>query len=199
MPKDFFCKRIEDNNICGEKDPEKFEKGRYSICKECRRKETYKSIKKKRDKEQEDNDEKELETIEKEPNNTILIFYKNQTQLLEKIKKLEIQNKELFEKFEYLNSQVEFLKKIQLTEISLINPSKPTIIEDFNKQDKFIIEKVKTKNKALAKDIITKYSLTHTLTPIFNEHEKDYDRLKITLDEFSKKRFTDLIDLTKML
>jgi len=48
MPKVHFCKRVEEGIICGQTDPEKFEVGRYSICKDCRRKETYISIKKKK-------------------------------------------------------------------------------------------------------------------------------------------------------
>jgi hypothetical protein len=37
MPKIHFCKKIKDGKECGETIPENFEKGRYSICRECRR------------------------------------------------------------------------------------------------------------------------------------------------------------------
>ncbi len=50
MPKEYFCKKIKDDIICGEKDPEKFSTGRYSICKECKRREIYNIQKNKREK-----------------------------------------------------------------------------------------------------------------------------------------------------
>lgn len=50
MPKQHFCKKYNENILCGEKDPEKFEKGRYSICKECKKKEIYAIQKSKREK-----------------------------------------------------------------------------------------------------------------------------------------------------
>lgn len=37
MPKDYFCNKLLDNgDICGERDPTKFQIGRYSSCKSCR-------------------------------------------------------------------------------------------------------------------------------------------------------------------
>ena len=36
MSKEYFCKQIKGLDLCGESDPEKFSKGRYSSCKECR-------------------------------------------------------------------------------------------------------------------------------------------------------------------
>jgi hypothetical protein len=36
MSKEYFCNRIKENKICGETNPGKFPKGRYSACKECR-------------------------------------------------------------------------------------------------------------------------------------------------------------------
>ena len=36
MPKEYFCRNRIDNIDCGETEIEKFEKGRYSICKKCR-------------------------------------------------------------------------------------------------------------------------------------------------------------------
>jgi hypothetical protein len=38
MPKEYYCKNFIEGNICGEKDIDKFEIGRYSICKKCRNK-----------------------------------------------------------------------------------------------------------------------------------------------------------------
>ncbi len=37
MVKKHFCKKIKEGKECGETIPENFEKGRYSICRECRR------------------------------------------------------------------------------------------------------------------------------------------------------------------
>jgi hypothetical protein len=37
MTKVYFCKKIKDGKECGETVPENFEKGRYSLCRECRR------------------------------------------------------------------------------------------------------------------------------------------------------------------
>jgi hypothetical protein len=43
MPKTYFCEKINTNLIkCGETDPEKFTKGRYSKCKKCKNEEIYK-------------------------------------------------------------------------------------------------------------------------------------------------------------
>jgi cellulose biosynthesis protein BcsQ len=53
MPKQHFCKTISDTVICGERDPEKFEPGRYSICKKCRTKATNNVVKKRRELEKE--------------------------------------------------------------------------------------------------------------------------------------------------
>jgi hypothetical protein len=39
MSKVHFCKKYVDNVLCGERDSDKFEKGRYSICKECKKRE----------------------------------------------------------------------------------------------------------------------------------------------------------------
>ena len=36
MPKQHFCKMIKGDLPCGETDPVKFGKGRYTACKECR-------------------------------------------------------------------------------------------------------------------------------------------------------------------
>jgi hypothetical protein len=37
MPKVYFCKNIKSSSvICGETDPDRFEKGRYSTCRACR-------------------------------------------------------------------------------------------------------------------------------------------------------------------
>jgi hypothetical protein len=58
MPKVYFCKKQENEVICGETNIDNFEKGRYSICKECRKKEL-KQYKEKR---------KEIDLIEKKKN-----------------------------------------------------------------------------------------------------------------------------------
>lgn len=50
MPKTHFCKRAENGTTCGEMDETKFESGRYSICRECRLKENYISMRKRREK-----------------------------------------------------------------------------------------------------------------------------------------------------
>jgi hypothetical protein len=50
MSKQHFCKKYRDNILCGEKDPEKFEKGRYSICNECKKKQIYAIQKAKKEK-----------------------------------------------------------------------------------------------------------------------------------------------------
>jgi hypothetical protein len=53
MSKTYFCNKIIEDKVCGETNSENFEKGRYTLCKECKKRESYKSIKKKRDKEKE--------------------------------------------------------------------------------------------------------------------------------------------------
>ena len=50
MSKQHFCKKYKDNILCGEKDPEKFEKGRYSICNDCKKKQIYAIQKAKKEK-----------------------------------------------------------------------------------------------------------------------------------------------------
>jgi hypothetical protein len=77
--------------------------------------------------------------------------------------------------------------------------NKPTIIDKFNEQDKSIYTRVKPENKTIVKDIILKYSLTHSLKSIFDSFENDYERLKIELEKFSQKRYNDLVNLTKNL
>ena len=37
MSKVYFCKQEKEGKICSESNPDKFPKGRYSICKECKR------------------------------------------------------------------------------------------------------------------------------------------------------------------
>jgi hypothetical protein len=37
MTKLHLCKKIKDNKECGDTNPENFEKGRFSICRECRK------------------------------------------------------------------------------------------------------------------------------------------------------------------
>ncbi len=37
MSKEYFCKQLKGKEICGETIPNKFPKGRYSSCKECRK------------------------------------------------------------------------------------------------------------------------------------------------------------------
>ena len=37
MPKEYFCKQLKELEICGENNPDKFEPGRYSTCRECRK------------------------------------------------------------------------------------------------------------------------------------------------------------------
>ena len=53
MPKQHFCKKVENNIVCGEHNSENFEEGRFSICRKCRTRSTYESVKKKRDKDKE--------------------------------------------------------------------------------------------------------------------------------------------------
>lgn len=77
--------------------------------------------------------------------------------------------------------------------------NKPTIIDKFNEQDKMIIQKTKPENRNKVKDLIVKYSLTHSLKPIFDLYENDYEKLKEALEEFSKKREEELLELTKNL
>jgi hypothetical protein len=36
MPKQYFCKMLKGDVACGEIDPTKFPKGRYTACKDCR-------------------------------------------------------------------------------------------------------------------------------------------------------------------
>jgi hypothetical protein len=38
MPKTYFCKVVNNFEICGETDPKVFEQGRYSTCRNCRNK-----------------------------------------------------------------------------------------------------------------------------------------------------------------
>jgi hypothetical protein len=77
--------------------------------------------------------------------------------------------------------------------------NKPTIIDKFNEQDKLIVQKTKPENKNKVKDLIVKYSLTHPLKPIFDLYENDYEKLKMALENFSKKREEELLELTKNL
>ncbi len=50
MTKQHFCKKIINGETCKETKPENFEKGRYSICKECKKKEVYSIQKAKKEK-----------------------------------------------------------------------------------------------------------------------------------------------------
>lgn len=50
MPKQYYCdKFLEDKSVCGEKDPEKFETGRFSSCRACRVKANNLYVKQKKD------------------------------------------------------------------------------------------------------------------------------------------------------
>jgi hypothetical protein len=77
--------------------------------------------------------------------------------------------------------------------------NKPTIIDKFNEQDKLIYLGAKPENKNKVKDIILKYSLTHSLKNIFESFENDYQKLKSEFEKFSEKRYKDLLELTKNL
>jgi hypothetical protein len=76
---------------------------------------------------------------------------------------------------------------------------KPTIIEEFKIQDELILQKTNPRNKFIVKNIIADYGLTHSLDPYFKKYINDYEGLKNALDEFSKKRLKDLLELTKIL
>jgi hypothetical protein len=77
--------------------------------------------------------------------------------------------------------------------------NKPTVIDEFNEQDKFILQKVKSTNKYKAKDIIADYGLSHPLKPIFTTYKNNYDQMILALEKFAVKRFKDLLELTKDL
>jgi hypothetical protein len=50
MSKVYFCKKLNSEFIqCGESDPDKFQKGRYSICKNCQKMEIYELRRKKKE------------------------------------------------------------------------------------------------------------------------------------------------------
>lgn len=55
MPKVYFCDKIFEGKVCGETNQDKFEKGRYSLCKECKKKQVYQIRKSKKE---EDKDKK---------------------------------------------------------------------------------------------------------------------------------------------
>jgi len=62
MSKEYFCRQIKGLDLCGETDPKKFAKGRYSSCKECRNEYGKNYNKKLREEERK---EKEMDYIEK--------------------------------------------------------------------------------------------------------------------------------------
>lgn len=66
MPKEYYCKQLKGFFNCGETDPEKFEKGRYTTCRECR-KNFMKEYNK--DQREEIRRDKEMNSIEKIDNN----------------------------------------------------------------------------------------------------------------------------------
>jgi hypothetical protein len=49
MPKEHYCKKSFDSVICGQINPEKFHKGKFSICKDCNKKEIYELRKKEKE------------------------------------------------------------------------------------------------------------------------------------------------------
>ncbi len=76
---------------------------------------------------------------------------------------------------------------------------KPTVIDQFNEQDKIILNKTKPENRKIVKDIIADYGLSHPLKPFFDNFRNDYDKLKAALEEFSRKRQEELNKLTQNL
>ena len=62
MPKEYYCKQLKGFFTCGETEPSKFEKGRYTTCRECR-----KNFMKEYNKEQREEirKDKEMEVIDK--------------------------------------------------------------------------------------------------------------------------------------
>jgi hypothetical protein len=75
--------------------------------------------------------------------------------------------------------------------------SKSNIIDTFDEQDNTILSKVKKENTEKVKNIIAEYGLNHSLNPIFRKYKDDYDGLQNALLEFSKRRLSDLLELTK--
>jgi hypothetical protein len=107
MPKQHFCKKAENNIVCGEHNPENFEEGRYSICKKCRTKATYESVKKKRDK------EKEIKVEEIKTEFNILDIAKDT------FLKVPVKNGETIE--QNLDSVIRSLNKIEIDRVNDTN------------------------------------------------------------------------------
>lgn len=81
----------------------------------------------------------------------------------------------------------------------IIIQDNPTVIDQFNEQDKMILDRTKPENRKIVKDIIADYGLGHPLKPIFDHFRNDYNKLKSALEDFSKKRQEELTNLTKNL
>lgn len=123
MPKQHFCKTIQEDTICGEKDPEKFESGRYSICKKCRTKATNNIVKKRREL------EKEARLEEIKSNMSILDIAKDT------FLKVPVKNGETIE--QNFDSVIRSLNKIELEQTNNINLMNMNISLFQKKQNEF--------------------------------------------------------------
>ena len=123
MPKQHFCKNIENNIICGEIEPEKFEKGRYSICKKCRTRTTYNIVKKKRE------TEKEVKLTEIKSNISITDIAKDT------FLKVPVKNGETIE--QNLDSVIRSLNKIEMDRTNDVNLMNLNITLFQKKQNEF--------------------------------------------------------------
>jgi hypothetical protein len=127
MPKRYFCKEIKDNKQCGETNLEKFEKGRYSTCKDCKSKYVLRKITERKnlelfDKVRRIDPEEEIRTVVDYALNiksfdgdfSIVESIKNinedNRKILEKINTSKVDKSKLFQNFDDLESKYDQVK-----------------------------------------------------------------------------------------
>lgn len=106
MPKIHFCKNFNNSIQCGEKDPEKFEKGRYSICKSCRSKNSGEARKDKK----KDEMEERLKIIDPDEDFKFLFRYQkitldNKHSIRDVIRSIFNENKQIKEELSQIRNQ----------------------------------------------------------------------------------------------
>lgn len=143
MPKQYFCKNIINDIVCGETESEKFEKGRYSICKKCRAKSTYDIVKKKREK------EKEVKITEIKSSISITDIAKDT------FLKVPVKNGETIE--QNLDSVIRSLNKIEMDRVNDTNIMNMNITLFQKKQNEFQKKYDDLKNKY---DELMKYCIS---------------------------------------
>jgi hypothetical protein len=118
MPKIHYCKKVFEGVICGETNPEKFHVGKYSICKDCNKKEIYELRRKEKEvKDQEKSKEigKNVELKDFTIDSKEIVSIKKSLEFIEtKYKELEIKydklnkkNKEILDLFYQLKNNTE--------------------------------------------------------------------------------------------